>query len=174
MAHAAEQLGVLLHEVVRAEVAARLLVGEQAQDHVAGRGRRARLRAHERCEQHRDPALHVERAASPYVPVLDVAPERRELPLSARGDDVDVALEQQRRAVTTAREPRDQVRPLGDLRDDSDLDAELFEQSGDPRDALALVSGRVRGVEAQQALQELDRPISERLPRHAHSLSRAG
>src|SRR5436305_1622722 len=82
---AVEQLGVLAHQELGAERAAGLLVGEQAEDHVARRRLAPRLRPHERSEHHRDAALHVKRTASPHVAVGKLAGERRALPVTARG-----------------------------------------------------------------------------------------
>ncbi len=150
VADAVEQLGVLAHEELGAERAAGLLVGHQAEDHVARRLLAARERAHERGEHHRDAALHVERAAPPDVAVGDLAGERRMRPVAARGDDVDVALQQQRRTGAATAQARDQVRPRRLGREDARLAAELLEQVADPLDARALVARRVARVEAQQ------------------------
>ncbi len=93
-------------------IAAGLLVGEQAQDHVSRRGSLARAGAHERRQHHRHPALHVERSPSPDVAVVKLARERLVPPAAHRRDDVEVALQQQRRGPAAAPQPRDQVRPL--------------------------------------------------------------
>jgi hypothetical protein len=85
---------VLTYEKFGAEVAAGLLVGHQAQDHIARRRRFAGLRAHECGEHHRHAALHVEGAATPYVAIAQLAGKRLVLPLPARGDDIDMALQQ--------------------------------------------------------------------------------
>ena len=171
IAHAGEQLGVLGDEEARAEVAARLLVGEDAQDHIARRRLPARLRAHERSQHHRDAALHVQRAATPHVAAVELARERRPAPLPARRDDVDVALQQQRRARSASGQARDQVRALLLARDYLHLAAELLEQAAYPFDALALVARRVARVEAEQLLQQLDGAILNVRARHSRSLS---
>ena len=60
------------------------------------------------------PRLHVECAPAPDDAVDDLGRERRMRPLLARGGhDVDVAVEQQRRAAARAWQPRDEVRTLG-------------------------------------------------------------
>ncbi len=174
VANAVEQLGVLAHDELGPKRTAGLLVGEQAQDHVAGRLQAARLGTHERGEHHRDTALHVERATTPQVAVGDLAGEWSVLPLAARGDDVDVPLQQQRRARAAARQPRDQVRALGILRDDARLDAERVEQPSDPRDALTLGAWRVARVEPEQVLQQLSWSVLEAIARHRRQSRRSG
>ena len=102
--HALEQLRVLLDQEARAEVAAGLLVGEHDEDEVARQRDVLAPRAQEGVDEHRDAALHVERAAAPDVAVLEPRLERRVRPvLSGRRDDVDVALEQQRRRARPRR-----------------------------------------------------------------------
>jgi len=152
---AAEGAGMLLGEKARAHVAAVLLV---AQDHELQRGRRPGLvRRDEGRDAHRDAALHVERAAPPDVVVDELGAERRLCPLLAgRRDDVDVAVEHERRAAVRARVARDQVRASGDLLDALGLDAAFAKQRLDIRDAGLLVPRRVRRVEADQVTQELD------------------
>ena len=62
--------------------------------------------AHQRREEHRDAALHVERASPPHLAVDQVAAERRMSPLARVGrNDVDVAVQEQAAA-----------RPLGPRR----------------------------------------------------------
>ena len=80
VAHPREQLRVLLDEEARAEVAAVLLVGEDDEDEVAGQRDVLPLRAQEGVDEHRDAALHVERAAAPDVAVDEPALERRVRP----------------------------------------------------------------------------------------------
>ena len=146
---------MLLDEEARAELAAVLLVGEDDQHEVARELHALALRAQERAHEHRDAALHVERAAPPDVAVDELAGERRVRPgLSRRRDDVDVSLEEERLRVA-ARESRDEVRPRRVLRVELRLAARLLEQRLDELDARALVSGRVRRVEPDQLLQEL-------------------
>ena len=92
VAHPLEQLGMLLDEELRAEVAAGLLVGEDDEHDVARELHALALRAQEGVNEHRDARLHVERAAAPDVAVLELGLERRVRPvLAGRRDDVDVA-----------------------------------------------------------------------------------
>ena len=89
---------VLLDEEARAVVAAVLLVGKDEQDEVARKLDAFLLRAQERVDEHRDPCLHVERAAPPDEAALEAGLEGRMRPLLADGrHDVHVALEQERR-----------------------------------------------------------------------------
>ena len=146
---------MLLDEEARAEVAARLLVGEDDEDEVARQRDVLAPGAQERVDEHRDAALHVERAAAPDVAVLEPPLERRMRPVLSGGrDDVDVALEQQRRR-TASGEPADEVGPRRVLRVDRRLAAGLLQLRADELDARGLVPGRVRRVEPDQLLQEL-------------------
>jgi hypothetical protein len=78
--------------------------------------------------------------------------------LLARGrDDVDVAVEKERRAAARPRQACDEVRTLRIARVELALDACRGQQPADVLDALALGSRRVRRVEAEQVAQELDR-----------------
>ena len=98
-----------------------LLVGHQAQDHVARRAPPGGLRAHERGEHHRHAALHVERAATPDEAVVLLAAEGR-VPPRAR------APRRRRRApaaAAAARCPRPARRAI------------RFGRSGSARDDLA-------------------------------------
>ncbi len=154
---AGEELGVLLDEEPRAEVAAVLLVAEDAEDEVAARAQLAPGGAEERVDEHRDAALHVERAAAPDDAVDEVARERRARPvLAVRRDDVDVAVEEERRRLARPRDAREQVRARLVAREDPPFDARLVEQAAHVGDAGALVAGRVRRVEPQQVPQQVD------------------
>ena len=64
VADAGEELGMLFGEEARTLVAAVLLVGEHDEDEVAGQRDVLPLRSQERVDEHRDAALHVERAAA--------------------------------------------------------------------------------------------------------------
>ncbi len=155
--HAVEQVGVLLDEVLRTEVAAVLLVAQHREDQVATRLQLAAGGAEERIDEHRDASLHVQRAPSPDDTVDELGGERRVRPILAGGlHDVDVAVEQERRSVTGALDPCDEVRAAVVLRDDARLDTGVVEQPLDVRDARAFVAGRVRGVEPEQIAEELD------------------
>ena len=98
------------------------------------------------------------RAASPDVSVDELAAERRPRPVLARGrDDVDVALEEERRALSRCREGarRDSAAPdlLHRVRLSTPASSSRL---ADELDALGFVPGRVRRVEPDQALEELD------------------
>ena len=152
---AAEDLRVLFGEEPRSDVAAVLLVGE---DHEHERRRRAGLVRGEECRhEHRHAALHVERAASPHVAVGELGRERRPAPLLAGGgDDVDVALEHERRPAVRPGVARNEVGAARRLLVALGGDPVLSQQRFDVRDARLLVSGRVRRVVADQLAQQLD------------------
>ena len=97
------------------------------------------------------------------APRPQISPSTRSPPKGGRchawprgRDDVDVALQQERRAVACALEPGDEVRPGRILRVGLRLAARLFEEVPDEADALRFVPRRVRGVEPDQLLEELD------------------
>ena len=131
-----------------------LLVGEHDEDEVAGQRDVLPLRSQERVHEHRDAALHVERAAAPEIPVDQPALERRVRPaLPARGDDVDVTLEEKRRRAAASRATRF-GRP--GTRSNVLSRSPRLEQAADELDARGLVAGRVRRVEPDQRLRQLD------------------
>ena len=153
-----EEMCVLLDEELRAVVAARFLVRQHGQDDVARKLRCVAGCAQEGGDHHRDAALHVERPASPDPAVDQVAAERRARPALTDGrDDVDVPLQQQGRPVAPAAQARDEIRPRGILCVQLHLASRLLEQSAQERDAVGLVPRRIRGVEADQLTEQLDR-----------------
>ena len=150
--HALEQVGVLLAQEAGAEVAAVLLVAEDREDDVAARLQLAARCAQERVHDHRDAALHVERAAAPQPAVDELAAERRARPLLAGGgDDVDVPVQEERRRFPDPAHARDEVRPRVVPREDPRLDARLLERRWTCATHAALVPRRVRRVEAAAA-----------------------
>src|SRR5580765_363864 len=157
MPDAGEKLGMLLDEELRAVVAAVLLVAEDDEDHVSRQLELASCRAQKRRDVHRDGALHVDGAASPNFPRDQIAAERRPCPGLARGgDDVDVPLEEERPTLSLAVETCDEIRASRIFCIEPALDPRLLEQAAHELDALAFVPGRVRRVEPDQALEELD------------------
>ena len=107
-----DPLGPVLGDPFRAGEAARLLVGRageqdvapQARDRVAGRVETGRPRLGgeqpDDTELHRDHRLHVDRAATVDVAVVDVRRERIVRPaLGRRRDDVEVRQEEERLAA---------------------------------------------------------------------------
>ena len=155
--HAVEEVGVLLDEVLRAEVAAVLLVAQHREDQVAARLQLAARSAQERVDEHRDAALHVERAAAPDDAVDELGAERRVRPLLPCGlDDVDVAVEQERRRVAGAGRRATRFGRASSRAKIRDSTPGVVEQLLHVRDALAFVAGRVRRVEPDQVAQELD------------------
>ena len=153
---ASEGVGMLLRHEPGALVAAVLLVAQDEQDE---RGRRAGLvRREERRDAHRHAALHVERAPAPDVAVRELASERGPAPaLAGRRDDVDVAVQQERRPAAGTGMARDEVRPPRRSFEPLRLDPVRAQQRLDVGDTGLLVPGRVRRVEADQLLQEGDR-----------------
>jgi hypothetical protein len=153
--HAVEQLGVLVDEPGSALQPARLLVGEHAEDDVAGR--LAGSRTQERLRHHRHRPFHVERAAPPQHAVADLSAEGRQAPALALGrDDVHVALEQERRRLAPALDAGDQVRPVGRRGIEPALDTCSLEQAGEVTDAIGFGARRVDGVEADQIARDLE------------------
>jgi hypothetical protein len=174
VADALEQLRVLGDHEARPVLAAGLLVGEQAEDHIArGRLRRG-ARAQECGEHHRDASLHVQGASAPDEAVGDLARERLVKPLAPGGDDVDVPLQEKGRSGAAAGQPGDQVRALGAAGKDPHLAAGGLEQAADPVDALDLAAGRVAGVEADQPREQLGGTLVDVGVRGAHLSATTG
>ncbi len=173
MADAGEQLGVVVGEPGGALPSARLLVGEDHEQHVAGKLHALALRPEERGDHHRDPVLHVERAPTPDPAVNQLAAEGRAAPpLVHRGDDVDVALQDQPRAGAAGK-PSHEVGTLGSGAVHLPFDSLGAEQRADPLDAGPLVSRRVGGVEADQLLEQLGgrhRPARNRSARKSAAM----
>jgi hypothetical protein len=147
---------MLLDEEARAEVAAGLLVAQDDQHDVAGRRPPLPVESQDCVDEHGHAGFHVERAAAPDLAVLEPPLERRVRPALPRSrDDVDVTLEEERRAAG-ARQPRDEVRPRRILRVARRLDSRGLEPRLEIRDAWSLVPRRVGRVEPDQVLEELD------------------
>ena len=109
--HSRQRLWMLLSQEPRAEVAARLLVREHAEDEPSRRHGALLLRPQECRDHHRHARLHVEGAAAPDLAVDELGRERRMRPLLTSGrHDVDVAVEQERRAAVLTAQPRDEIR----------------------------------------------------------------
>ena len=127
----------------------------------------------------RDAALHVAGAAAVDRPVAHLAAERVARPVLARldRDDVDVAVQQQRRAAARAGESREQLRPPRERETVGDegvtgqragvglLELHVGAVPAQPGGQVALQLGNVAGggadvggdrVEADQRLQQLD------------------
>ncbi len=77
--------------------------------------------------------------------------------LSGGRDDVDVAVEEERRAAVGTGQPRDEIRPLVLACVELALDSRSRQQSANVLDARALVARRIRRVEAKEVAQQLDR-----------------
>jgi hypothetical protein len=108
---ALEQLRPVLHQPLRAEQAAGLLVGEEREHEVARRHDPFALEVPRQGQRHADHVLHVDRAASPHVPVLHGTGERVHGPLGGvGGHDVEVTVDEQRApAGIRAGQPGDHV-----------------------------------------------------------------
>src|SRR5581483_10187856 len=155
--NALEQIAVLFHEKLHAGATARLLVSRQRKQKVPRR-RCLRPRHLEQARhEHGDAALHVERASPPHLVADAFAAERRVLPFGRfRGDHVDVAVEEERRGVAAPGHTRKEIRSVRLEREVSMLDASSIKQAADELEASPLVAGRIRGVEPDQRLEQLD------------------
>jgi hypothetical protein len=143
--------------------AAGLLVGDAREDHVA---REAHFFAREPRQQrdaHGGVVLHVDGAAAPQAALGDRAGERRVAPLRRVGlDHVEVRGEQERCGLARASQARDHVGAARGALQDARLEpggAQLFgaQLGGGP-----LVAGRVGGVDAQEALAQIDGVVAQR------------
>jgi hypothetical protein len=141
---------VIPHQPLGSVAAHVLLVGEGAEDDVPGRLEPFCSRAKQRREHHRDAALHVQGAPAPDVTVALDAFEGWLAPLlPGRRDDVHVSVEKKRWSRAPAAEASDQVGPVGIAREDRRVEPSFMQETVDERDALPLVAGRIRRVEAE-------------------------
>ena len=165
---AAHQVRVLGAHV-RGAGAAHLLVGHG--DHEQVPARRAPALVGQRAGRHHlgcGLALHVERAAAPYVPVGERARPGAVLPAGGVGPHgVHVREQPQHRARRLAAQAGHQVRPLGVLAHRRKLEAGRAQRHADQLLRRALVAGRVDRVDAQQALEQ-----GHRLVGAAHARNR--
>src|SRR4051812_13744647 len=140
-----------------------LLVGGSHEDQVAARLEALPRKGSDRDRARRDLPLHVKRAAAPDLALAQLARPRIDLPLGGIGDDrVRVREQQEGRAVATARDARDEVRPLRHLRVQLALDPALGEVVAQELCGLSLVARRIDGVETDQLLEEPDNLVPER------------
>jgi hypothetical protein len=155
----------------QAEVLADLLIRTRDEQHVP---RRLEPFAGERGERHGARghlALHVERATAPHMPVLHRAAPRIRRPLArVSWNRVGVRQQHQRRAVAPAAQPRDQVGPVRNPRQQLTLDPCRFEVALQELGRLRLVPRRVDGVEANQVAEELRRLLAQGDRDHAWSI----
>ena len=158
VAHAVEQLRRARPRGTSRRLAAVLLVAQHREDEVAARLQLAARRARNASTSIATPPF-MSSAPRPQTHAVDeLAAERRVRPLLAgRRDDVDVAVEQERRRLARAGHARDQVRPR---RRPSRRCASRRLRRRASRFMCAthalLVAGRVRRVEADQVAQQLD------------------
>ena len=158
----ADELGVLLHEPREAVVLVDLLVGRQREDEIAGRAEALAPERRERDRACRNLVLHVEGAAAPDLAVDEVARPGIARPLLGIGAHrVGVGEERQRRAVA-ARQPGDEVEPVGGAADELAGNPALLEVVAQELRGDRLVARRVDGVEPEQLLEERRHLLAER------------
>src|ERR671923_319694 len=163
----ANGLRMCLAEPLEAEARADLLVGAGGEDQVAARLKALPRQRGERDRARNDLSLHVERAASPDLPVAQLAGPGVELPLGRVGENgVGVRQQHEPRPAPAARDPGDEVRPLRDLRQQLRLDAAVAQVLAKEFRGPCLVPGRVDRVDADQLLEELRRLLAQRDRRH--------
>ena len=148
----------MLAEPAHAEDAADLLVGRGEEDDVAAQRLATALQQQHRQQLHHARALHVHRAAAVDAPVAHDAAERRHVPeLLLDRHHVEVIAEQQRAAAAVAVQPRDQRLAARRNLDVLAGDALGLEQRAEEARGRGLVAGRVGGVDAQVALEDVQR-----------------
>ena len=166
---AAHGLGVLAAEPGEPEVGvvAHLLVGGGGEDQVAARLEPLARERGDRDRARRHLALHVQRPASPHLPVANLARPGVDGPLGRIGQDrVRVREEQQPRPVAAPTDPRHEVRPLRHARVQLALDAERLQVAAQQIGRRGLVPGRVDRVEADQLLEEGRDLLAQRARSH--------
>ena len=144
-----------------------LLVGGGDEDEVAGAAPAFACERRQRDRRRRDFALHVERSASPDLAVWDqLTPEGIALPLGGVGEhDVGVREERKRRPVAGPADAGDEVRALGHARVELTLDTGRLQVVAQELGSRGLVAGRIRGVDADEPLQQLGYFTHLRAPR---------
>ncbi len=172
-----EQVRPVVDEPLRPVGAAVLLVGDEREHQIPRRHDAVAFEVPGDGDHHADHVLHVDRAAAPHVAVLDRPGERVHAPVGRfGGDDVEVAVDQQRAAVRVgAGQPGEHVAPPGC----SCLDvlggvADLAESVAHPFRAVGLALGGRRvtgigGVESDQLADEVDDLVGGAGGRHGHS-----
>ena len=155
IARALKQLGMGVHQPLRSRVSAGLLVGDQRQDHVARQAGILQVGAHVGVHHHGDAALHIQRAPTPYVAVLQPAFKRWYVPgLCRRGHHVDVSVHQQGRRVPASFQATDHVDAVGVVAHQLGGDADAVQNVPAVRGAFALVARRIRRVVPDQCPQQ--------------------
>jgi len=145
---AANRVRMSLDEPAEPEPVSLLLVGHGHEDHVAGREEAVTLKRREGDRRSRHLSLHVESAPPPDLPVHEVSGPRVTIPLRGVGENsVGVTQERQRRTAS-ARDPRNDVGPVGHAGDELALDTVLREIVAQELRGKRLVPGRVDGVDA--------------------------
>jgi hypothetical protein len=151
---ALEEAGVVVHQVAGTVRTTRLLVGQEGQDHIAGRTAALTQALADHGEDHRVHVLHVYGAAAPDAVLVgagaagagaggacgaDVAREGVNLPVRRiRRDDVEVAVQQQRRpALVLTGDAGDHAGPAGRGFQDGRLEADVGQENGDVLGRLA-------------------------------------
>src|SRR5262245_18301600 len=96
MADADEKIRSLVDEELCTDVASRFLAARQDQDYVSRRRGFLLSGPEDSAHEHRDPTLHVERAAAPDDAIHELAAKRRVEPLlGRRRNDVDVPIKEE-------------------------------------------------------------------------------
>ena len=157
----AHELGMLLHEPREAVVLVHLLVGGQRQDQVAGGAESLPPERRERDGARRHLALHVERAAPPDLAVDEIARPGVARPLLGIGAHGVGVREQRERGAVAARQPRDEIEPVGRPADELARDPALLEVVAQQLRGDRLVARWVDGVRPQQRLQERRHLLAE-------------
>jgi len=147
--------------------AADLLVGGGGEDHVTLQRHAAapEQQQHHQLLGHR--SLHIHCAAPPYETVVHLAAEGRMGPMSRLdGHHVGVAVEQQRRGLARAPQPRHDVAARRRRFKDQRLEARLPQHARQVLGGEQLVAGWVGRVELNQRLQMADGFFSDGGPVH--------
>jgi hypothetical protein len=170
------EVGALLAEPARAEPAARLLVRRRNDQKLApSRPPALGCERRDRGDLCRDLALHVERTAAPDLAVDHVAAPGITAPFRRiGGNGVGVAEQTQRRSVGIPRETRDEVRALGDAARELAFEARVGQHLAEQLLDRTLATGRVGGVDPDQALEQLRRGCAELRPGGERDLSHRG
>ena len=158
LGHSLEQVRPVVHQPLRPEAAAVLLVGDEGEHQVARRHDAGLPEVAGDHDHHAHHVLHVDGAASPDVAVLDGTGERVHAPVGGQGGHhVEMAVHQQRPAGTVGPgQAGEHIAPAGCAGFDVlGSVTHVLELGSDPPGALGLALGGVRitgvgGVELDQ------------------------
>lgn len=160
---ACKLLGMIVHQVPGAQPPARLLITQDSQHDVAWRHEALRRGPQQGAQRHGYSALVIQAAAPPDAAIHHSPLEGRILPGLVRGGHhVYVAVEQQRRRITSPGQAGNEIRAGRVASENGGLDSYVRQQAIYVTDAFRFIARWVSGVEANEFLQQFDWTLIDR------------